>query len=114
MDLGQLIEARLIEFGMSKAELIRATGLSRETLRRILVGETENVRDGTVFKIEDALAWQRGSLLSGDPQPQDDADEPVTGPALDPVLDELQALQSDVKSLRVELQALTSLLADRL
>jgi transcriptional regulator with XRE-family HTH domain len=62
--LAASITERLNQLGMSRRELSRRTGLSRQTIHNIEKEGNTNIRPSTLKAIDEALHWEAGTALS--------------------------------------------------
>lgn len=76
--LASAIDDRRLELRLPWADVATRAGITRQTLRRVR-RESSDITSLTKRGIEQALAWQRGSidavLAGGEPTPVDDQDE---------------------------------------
>lgn len=104
--VGEAIARRIEDLGLTKAEVIRTSGVSAKTLDGYLAGEPI-VRPDKRRGISDALGWTRDSIarvLAGDEPLEIGQVAPSTGAqeAWTAVQDELAALRKQVEALRQE------------
>lgn len=55
---------RIDQLGLSRREFVRRSGLSRQTLNRILMDGETNLRPGTFHVLDAHLMWIPGTALS--------------------------------------------------
>jgi transcriptional regulator with XRE-family HTH domain len=95
--LAQYMDDRRADLRLTWAEVARAAGINRETLRQIRSG-TSDIRALTRRAVEDALRWESGSirtiLAGGDPTPLDAEPERPKRPA-----DEIGELLREIRQL---------------
>lgn len=68
-NLGDEMRKRLAQLGLTRRELARRTGLSRQTLHNIEYGTTVDYRPQTLAVLDRGLMWQPGtsaSLVAGE------------------------------------------------
>lgn len=56
-NIGDAVTARARELAFSQADLVRASGVSDATVRRVMRGEDGNYRADRLAKISQALGW---------------------------------------------------------
>lgn len=57
VEVGDVLDERLAELGMSLADLVRATGISDETIRRVRRGDAVAPSSATKRAIAKAMLW---------------------------------------------------------
>jgi transcriptional regulator with XRE-family HTH domain len=91
--VGQSIEGRRLQLGMSKAELARRAHLSESTVHKAISGSLQLGED-SLRKLDGALGWPTGTLeavLDGADPPPDAVSDPDRLARLEARLDRLAA-----------------------
>jgi transcriptional regulator with XRE-family HTH domain len=60
--LGEIIEQRRLELGLTKSEAARLAGVSRGTWHEVEAGRRTNMLADTLNLFDKALGWERGTL----------------------------------------------------
>lgn len=73
VDVGEAIRARMTSLAMSQADLVRESGVSDFTVRKLMRGEAGSYRPDRLAKVATALRWQTDAIdrILGGEQPVD-------------------------------------------
>lgn len=97
--VGDAIQARLDELGWEQVDLVRASGISDTTVRRLQRGDGGRFQRSTLTRVALALGWPADAvwrILAGEPAPEP---RPVVVEADEPTVDdETLATLADVRA----------------
>lgn len=90
--VAEAITARMAELALSQADLVRTSGVSDATIRKLMRGEAGNYRPDRLAKVSQALGWGPDGIdrIRAGTQPNHSA------PAMSDRLDRLEAQMQEV------------------
>jgi transcriptional regulator with XRE-family HTH domain len=101
--VGQQVDRRITELGMTKAAVARRAGVDTSTLWKVRTGRGDEVSERTVERIDKALRWPAGTIKAVR-QGQD----PPTAVLTDP--DRLDRLEDELADLTQRLEDVARML----
>lgn len=95
-NIGQAIVERMDEIPMSQAELVKASGVSDFTIRKLMRGTPGNYRPDRLRKVSKALGWAPGAILGATSDPPSVTPEELSRQLVETPFDDVEAFIDDV------------------